>query len=111
MVNSHQKPFIIWQFILIGHNEGGIKEIQKLAKEADVDDLTLKAAQIYNFEEGSSFLPKNPKYARYEKDGLKYKIQNELLSHCWRMWQGCIVTWDGKIVTCCFNKDTTCQNS
>jgi radical SAM protein with 4Fe4S-binding SPASM domain len=21
------------------------------------------------------------------------------------MWQGCVITWDGKIVPCCFDKD------
>ncbi len=100
-------PFIIWQFIVFGHNEGEIEEIQLLAKEVGVDHLALKTAQIYNFESGSDLLPKNPKYARYEKSGLTYKIKNGLLSHCWRMWQGCVITWDGKVVPCCFDKDAT----
>ena len=21
------------------------------------------------------------------------------------MWQGCVITWDGKVVPCCFDKD------
>lgn len=29
------------------------------------------------------------------------KIENK----CWRMWQGAVVTWDGKVVPCCFDKD------
>ena len=52
-------------------------------------------------------MPKDPKYARYEKTGLTYKIKNGLLSHCWRMWQGCVITWDSKVVPCCFDKDAT----
>jgi len=24
---------------------------------------------------------------------------------CWRMWQGAVVTWDGRVVPCCFDKD------
>lgn len=98
-------PFIMWQFIVFGHNEGEIKEIQQLAKEVGVDYLALKTAQIYNFEEGSDLLPKNPKYARYVKDGLAYKIKSGLLNHCWRMWHACVITWDGRIVPCCFDKD------
>jgi radical SAM protein with 4Fe4S-binding SPASM domain len=31
--------------------------------------------------------------------------KNKLLNQCWRMWQGCVVTWDGSIVPCCFDKD------
>lgn len=102
-------PFIIWQFIVFGHNEHEVDDIQKLAKEIGVDHLSIKTAQIYNFESGSNLLPKNPKYSRYIKKGLSYKIKNGLLSHCWRMWHACVITWDGKIVPCCFDKDGTYQ--
>jgi len=102
-------PFIIWQFIVFGHNEHEVDEIQKLAKEIGVDHLSLKTAQIYNFESGSDLLPKDPKYSRYIKKGLSYKIKNGLLSHCWRMWHACVITWDGKVVPCCFDKDGTYQ--
>ena len=98
-------PFIMWQFIVFGHNEGEIEEIRKLSKEVGVDYLALKTAQIYNFEEGSDLLPKNPKYSRYVKQGVAYKIKNGLLNHCWRMWHACAITWDGKVVPCCFDKD------
>ena len=98
-------PFIMWQFIVFGHNEGEIEEIRKLSKEVGVDYLALKTAQIYNFEEGSDLLPKNPKYSRYVKQGVAYKIKNGLLNHCWRMWHACVITWDGKVVPCCFDKD------
>jgi MoaA/NifB/PqqE/SkfB family radical SAM enzyme len=51
-------PFIIWQFIVFGHNEGEIEEIRQLAKEVGVDHLALKTAQIYNFEAGSDLMPR-----------------------------------------------------
>jgi radical SAM protein with 4Fe4S-binding SPASM domain len=25
------------------------------------------------------------------------------------MWSGCVITWDGKIVPCCFDKDASHQ--
>ncbi len=102
-------PFIIWQFIVFGHNEHEVDDIEKLAKEIGVDHLSIKTAQIYNFESGSDLLPKDPKYSRYIKKGLSYKIKNGLLSHCWRMWHACVITWDGKVVPCCFDKDGTYQ--
>jgi radical SAM protein with 4Fe4S-binding SPASM domain len=98
-------PFIIWQFIVFKHNEGEIEQIKRLAKEVGVDHLAIKTAQVYDFEVGSDLLPENAKYARYKKEGGKYKIQNKLLDHCWRMWHACVVTWDGKVVPCCFDKD------
>ena len=104
-----QTPFIIWQFIIFGHNENEVDEIKQMAKDVGVDYLSLKTAQIYNFESGSELLPKNFKYARYKKEELSYKIKNGLLSHCWRMWHACVITWDGKIVPCCFDKDGSYQ--
>lgn len=62
-------PFIIWEFIVFGNNEGDIEEIRQLAKEVGVDYPALKMAQIYNFERGSNVLSENPKNSRYEKKG------------------------------------------
>ncbi len=102
-------PFILWQFIVFGHNEHEIDEIRSLAKEVGVDHLALKTAQIYDFETGSDLLPKNPKYSRYKKKNGRYQIQHKLLNHCWRMWHACVATWDGKLVPCCFDKDAEYQ--
>jgi len=34
-------------------------------------------------------------------------VKSSLDNHCWRMWSGAVVTWDGKVVPCCFDKDAT----
>ena len=26
-------------------------------------------------------------------------------NHCWKMWHSNVITWDGKVVPCCFDKD------
>ncbi|MGB3463893.1 MAG: SPASM domain-containing protein, partial [Cyclobacteriaceae bacterium] len=66
----------------------------------------LKTAQIYDYENGSDLIPTIDKYSRYKKgEGGKYTIKNKLLDHCWKMWHSCVITWDGKIVPCCFDKD------
>ena len=39
-----------------------------------------------------------------EQNG-KWSIKNPLDNHCWRMWSGAVITWDGKVVPCCFDKD------
>ena len=101
-------PHIIWQFIVFGHNEHQIEEIKSLAKEYDVDELGIKTAQVYDFETNLSLIPDNEKYARYSKTGNP-KIKNKLLNHCWRLWHACVVTWDGEIAPCCFDKDASHQ--
>ena len=102
-----QTPYIIWQFIVFGHNEHEIDAVKKLANETGVDYLAMKSAQVYDFETGSDLIPNNPKYSRYSKESSKFSIKNKLLNHCWRMWQGCVITWDSKVVPCCFDKDAT----
>ncbi len=102
---------IIWQFIVFKHNEHQIEEFKALAKAIGVDEIGIKTAQIYDYENGSELIPENEEYSRYSKEEViytsGYSLKNKLLNHCWRMWQGCVFTWDGHVVPCCFDKDAT----
>jgi radical SAM protein with 4Fe4S-binding SPASM domain len=99
-------PHIIFQFLVVKPNEHQIDEVYKLAEEIGVDEVKLKTAQIYNYENGNNLIPTIEKYSRYkkEKNGT-YTIKNELLNHCWKLWHSCVITWDGVVVPCCFDKD------
>lgn len=108
-ITGKKGPLIIWQFIVFSHNEHELPEIKKIAKEFGVDYLQIKTAQVYDYETGNDLIPKNEKYARYKKDENQYAIKNKLLNHCWRLWHSCVVTWDGLIVPCCFDKDASHQ--
>lgn len=99
-------PYVVFQFLVVKPNEHQVPDVQRLAKEMGVDNVLLKTAQIYDYKNGSGLMPTIDKYSRYRKlvDGT-YSIKNALLDHCWKMWNSCVVTWDGKIVPCCFDKD------
>lgn len=99
-------PHIIFQFLVVRPNEHQIDEVKALAKEIGVDEVKLKTAQIYDYEQGNPLIPTIEKYARYaqQADG-SYRIKNELLNHCWKLWHSCVITWDGWVVPCCFDKD------
>ena len=101
-------PHTIFQFLVVKPNEHQIPEIYKLAKEIGIDEVKLKTAQIYDYAEGNPLIPTIDQYSRYRKeaDG-SYSIKNELLNHCWKLWHACVVTWDGLVVPCCFDKDAT----
>jgi radical SAM protein with 4Fe4S-binding SPASM domain len=103
-------PHIIFQFLVVKPNEHQIEDVVKLGNELGVDEVRFKTAQVYDYENGNPLLPDNEEYSRYRKgkDG-KFRLKNKMLNHCWRMWQGCVVTWDGKVVPCCFDKDATHQ--
>jgi len=99
-------PHVIFQFLVVRPNEHQIPEVYKLADELGVNQVVLKTAQIYDYEQGSDLIPIQEKYSRYRKlsDG-SYGIKNSLDNHCWKMWHSCVITWDGKVVPCCFDKD------
>ncbi len=99
-------PHTIFQFLVVKPNEHQVPEVYKLAKELGVDQVVLKTAQIYDYKSGSDLIPTIEKYSRYKKqsDG-SYAIKNKLLNQCWKMWHSCVITWDGKVVPCCFDKD------
>ena len=117
-------PHVIFQFVVFRQNEHEVEEIQKLGKQLGVDEVKIKSAQIYDYENGNDRIPTNVELSRYKKTEsgafvLKTSPLNPL-SHgrgekgagvgrgeagCWKMWNSCVITWDGKIVPCCFDKD------
>ncbi|MBU2018432.1 MAG: SPASM domain-containing protein [Bacteroidetes bacterium] len=99
-------PHVVWQFLVVQPNEHEIEMLFTKAKEFEVDEVRLKTAQVYDFENGNPLIPKNEKYSRYRRNvSGKYVIKNKLLNECWRMWSSTVLTWDGKVVPCCFDKD------
>jgi radical SAM protein with 4Fe4S-binding SPASM domain len=106
-LKSHT-PHLIFQFLVVRPNEHQIPEIYRLAKEIGIDEVKLKTAQVYDYENGNPLIPTLDRYARYTRqpDGT-YRVKNKLLNHCWKLWHSCVITWDGVVVPCCFDKDAT----
>ena len=99
-------PHIIFQFLVVKPNEHQIPEIYKLAEEIGIDEVKLKTAQVYDYEYGNELIPTIEKYSRYyQKEDGTYRVKNELLNHCWKLWHACVVSWDGLVLPCCFDKD------
>ena len=108
---NSKTPFIFFQFLVVKPNEHQIEEIKKLAIEIGVDEVRFKTAQIYDYEnDPNQLIPNLDKFSRYKKnkDGT-YKPKNKLANHCWKLWHANVITWDGLVVPCCFDKDATHQ--
>lgn len=101
-----QTPVILIQFLVVKPNEHQIADIQAWGKEVGADHVLLKTAQIYDYENGSDLIPTINKYSRYKQgqDG-KWQLKNPLDNQCWKLWQGAEITWDGRVLPCCFDKD------
>lgn len=102
-------PFVFFQFLVVHPNEHQIEEIKKLGKEIGVDQVRFKTAQVYDYEnDPNRLIPHNEKYSRYKKDADgNFKIRSGLQNHCWKLWHANVITWDGLVVPCCFDKDAT----
>ncbi|MBS1576201.1 MAG: SPASM domain-containing protein [Bacteroidetes bacterium] len=99
-------PFIVFQFLVVKPNEHQIEEVKNIAKEIGVDDVWFKTAQIYDFEnDPNNLIPQNDKYSRYRKTAKGYEFKGKLTNHCWRLWHDPVITWDGLVAPCCFDKD------
>jgi len=103
---NSKTPHLIFQFLAVKPNEHEVDQVFDLGKELGIDEVRIKTAQLYDYKNGNPLMPDNEKYARYKKkaDGT-YRLKQETGNHCWRMWSSSVLTWDGKVVPCCFDKD------
>ncbi|HEU5168416.1 MAG TPA: radical SAM/SPASM domain-containing protein [Chitinophagaceae bacterium] len=103
-------PFIVFQFLVVKPNEHQIEDVKKLAKEIGVDDVWFKTAQVYDYEnDPNNLIPTLDKYSRYKKTSKGYEFKGKLANHCWRLWHDPVITWDGLVAPCCFDKDAQHQ--
>ncbi len=100
-----KKPFIEFQFIVMKQNEHQIDEVRKYCKEVGVDKVVFKTMQISSYENAVKFLPQNKKYKRYVVENESFSMKNKIGNHCFALWRTSVITWDGRVVPCCFDKD------
>jgi radical SAM protein with 4Fe4S-binding SPASM domain len=102
-----RKPFVFFQFLVVKPNEHQIEEVKQLAKEIGVDEVRFKTAQVYDYtNDPNQLIPTVDKFSRYKKnESGEYAVKNSLSNHCWRLWHATVITWDGLVVPCCFDKD------
>jgi radical SAM protein with 4Fe4S-binding SPASM domain len=93
------------QFLVNRYNESQIDRVNKFAKEVHAT-LKLKSMQVINAIEIEEWMPANEKFRRYKKNknGM-FTLKNPLNNNCLRLWMNPVITWDGKVIPCCFDKD------
>lgn len=92
------------QLLVNRFNEDQIGEMRILASRYGAA-LTLKSMQIINNENTGFWLPGDKKFRRYKLDGGEYVNKNRMPDRCARLWFNPVITWDGKVIPCCFDKD------
>ena len=97
-------PCIEAQFIVFRFNEHQIDEFKHLAREWGANKISIKSAQIHSPNENSEIIPSISKYSRYHKIYNEWKIKKDCSKACFRAWNGMVISADGNILPCCFDK-------
>lgn len=99
---SHLKVEI--QTLVNRNNENQISELRKLAEKSNAK-LRLKSMQVLEKQSIERWLPLKSKFRRYENSNSEYHLKSSFPNRCFRLWVNPVITWDGKVVPCCFDKD------
>lgn len=102
-----ERPYVELQFLVMKHNEHQIQEVFDYGRRVGVDKVTLKTVQVYSVESAKEFLPEHPKFRRYVFDGSSIRVKGKRKNTCFALWKTGVITWDGDMVACCFDKDAT----
>jgi len=92
------------QFLVSRINENQIPQIKRFAREVGAS-MNLKSMQIIDKEDIGTWLPRNRKFRRYEVKEGEYVLKSSLPDRCARLWFNPVITWDGKVIPCCFDKN------
>jgi MoaA/NifB/PqqE/SkfB family radical SAM enzyme len=89
--HGSKKPFLIWQFIVFGHNEPELKKAELLA-----NNLNMKFRVVSNDWDDAYSPPKNK---RFQREFLEAK--NSCGNICLQLWYSPVINWNGNMRGCC----------
>jgi radical SAM protein with 4Fe4S-binding SPASM domain len=88
------------QCLVNKYNEGQIPSLVKFSGDVNAV-LRLKSMQVIEPEDIDHWQPEKEKYRRYKNKTIK----NSLKNNCLRLWMNPVITWNGEVVPCCFDKN------
>jgi len=98
------KTVIELQCLRLKKNEHEWKELKRTYKTLGADCLSLKTAQLYDYENGHDLMPSDARYSRYEKGEDGKYLRKKRARGCLRVWSGVVVTTTGEVLPCCYDK-------
>jgi radical SAM protein with 4Fe4S-binding SPASM domain len=101
-------PHIIIQSLITRYNQYQLHELKKFFKNLGADHVSFKSMQISNLKKENTLIPTKGKFSRYRstEDG-NYIIKSRLPDRCWRIWSSAVITYNGMVIPCCFDKDAS----
>ena len=104
----HSSIRIELQVLRLSTNETEWTWIRRHYRQLGATRLTFKTAQLYDYRHGNPLMPSDPRYSRYRlgADGL-YHLHRPHHRSCYRLWSGCVITTNGTVLPCCYDKAAT----
>ena len=97
-------PSVEIQFLVSSINEHEQEPVRRFARDLGIG-FRMKSMQILDMFSDPEILPGRKKYSRYNISDGKLAIRSKLQNHCFRLWTNPVITWDGRVLPCCFDKD------
>jgi len=92
------------QFLVNNYNQHQVGQVRRFARESGAV-LRLKSMQVLNIDEAAKWMPGDERFRRYRNEGESHVLKSRLPDRCLRLWYNPVITWDGKVIPCCFDKD------
>lgn len=108
IINSLKKKFhsefpkLIWQFIIMGHNEHELQIAREMARELGMKFYPKLNEDANNFcVKDKSFVIKESKLGVASREDYFKKYKKLYLSDiCYKLWSSPQINWDGKLLGC-----------
>ncbi|MCI0522873.1 MAG: SPASM domain-containing protein [Bacteroidales bacterium] len=92
------------QFLKGRHNEAEAAEAAQFAKSVSAT-FRIKSIQVLENDRIAEWMPAHKGKSRYTKRNGKYEAVRKVKRGCFRMWRGAVITTDGDVVPCCYDKN------
>jgi len=101
---ASNSPRLELLFLYGRHNAHELAEVKSFAKSLGVS-LKVKSMEVLKPAHNMQWIPAEVKRTRYEKKDGAYVLKKRPARGCLRAWTTPVITWDGNLLPCCFDKD------
>jgi radical SAM protein with 4Fe4S-binding SPASM domain len=92
------------QVLVNKYNEGELELLHKYSKSIGAR-IRYKSMQLDTGTHDINYLPRDKRFRRYDIEEGELSIRSRKPNNCYRLWTNPVITWDGKVLPCCFDKD------
>lgn len=97
-------PSLELLFLYGRHNGHELNDARRFAESVNAG-FAVKSMQVLSMDDAEKWIPDEKRFSRYIQEGGRYRQKKGPSRGCVRTWTTAVVTWDGDIIPCCYDKD------